>query len=133
MWERDGRTAQGTLQPQPGWRVTDISWRPSTKKLGPAPSIHGNDLAPEEKQRLGLKEKQLAMVLGPFLPAVARQAGLRQGDIIVGADDKTLEMTCGQFEVYIRLNYQPGQKITYNLLRGGRPEKISLVLPASGP
>ncbi len=133
VWERDGRTGEGTLQPQPGWRVTDISWRPSTKKLGPAPSIHGNDLTPEERQRQGLSDKQLAMVLGPFLPAVARQAGLRQGDIIVGADDKTLEMSCGQFEVYIRLNYQPGQKITYNLLCGGRPEKISLVLPASGP
>jgi serine protease Do len=133
VWDRDGRKHEGTLQPQPGWRVTDLSWRASTKKLGPAPSIHGDDLSAEEKQSLGLAGKQLAMVLGPFQPQLARQAGLQQGDIIVGADDKKLEMTAGQFDVYIRLNYQPGQKITYNLLRGGRPARITLTLPASGP
>ena len=112
---------------------TDLSWRASIKKLGPAPSIHGEDLDAEQKQRLGLAPKRLAMVLGPFLPPVARQAGLRQGDIIVGVDDKRLEMTAGQFDVYIRLDYQPGQKLTFNLLRGGRPESVTMTLPASTP
>jgi hypothetical protein len=133
VWERAGNKHEGTLRPPAGWRVTDLSWRASTKKVGPAPSIHGNDLSAEEKQRLGLGPKRLAMALGPFLPQVARQAGLRQGDIIVGVDDKRLEMTAGQFEVYIRLKYQPGQKLTYNLLRGGRPESVTLTLPASTP
>ncbi len=133
IWEREGRKHLGTLRPPAAWRITDLSWRVSTKKLGPAPSIHGNDLSAEEKQRLGLGPKRLAMALGPFLPQVARQAGLRQGDIIVGVDDKQLEMTAGQFDVYIRLEYQPGQKLTYNLLRGGRPESVTLTLPASTP
>ncbi len=132
-WERDGSKHTGTLRPPTGWRVTDLSWRASTKKLGPAPSIHGHDLSVEEKQRLGLEPKRLAMALGPFLPTVVRQAGLRQGDIIIGVDDKRLEMTAGQFDVYIRLEYQPGQKLTYNLLRGGRPESVTLTLPASTP
>jgi serine protease Do len=132
-WEHDGGKREGNLRPPAGWRVTDLSWRASTKRLGPAPSIHGDDLSLEQKQRLGIEPKRLAMVLGPFLPAVARQAGLRQGDIIVGVDDKRLEMTTGQFDVYLRLNYQPGQKLTYNLLRGGRPESVTLTLPASAP
>jgi hypothetical protein len=133
VWEHGGRKREGTLQPRAGWRVTDLSWRASTKKLGPAPSIHGNDLSALEKERLGLGPGRLAMALGPFLPQVARQAGLRQGDIIVGVDDKRLDMTAGQFDVYIRLEYQPGQKLTYNLLRGGRPESVTLTLPASTP
>ena len=133
FWEHDGRKREGTLRPPSGWRVTDLSWRASTKKLGPAPSIHGEDISVEQKHRLGLEPKRLAMALGPFLPPVARQAGLRQGDIIVGVDDKRLEMTAGQLDVYIRLEYQPGQKLTYNLLRGGRPESVTLTLPASAP
>jgi membrane-associated protease RseP (regulator of RpoE activity) len=131
-WTRAGVQHQGTLQPGAGWRETDLSWRASTKKLGPAPSIHGEDLPPEDRQRLGLGANQLAMVLGAFQPAIARQAGLRQGDIIVGADDRKLALTARQFEVYVRLNYQPGQKITYNLLRAGQPAKVTLTLPASG-
>ena len=132
-WERNGGKRDGALRPPAGWRVTDLSWRASTKKLGPAPSIHGDDLAAVQKQALGLEPKRLAMALGPFLPPVARQAGLRQGDIIVGVDGKRLEMTAGQFDVYIRLEYQPGQKLTYNLLRGGRPENVTMTLPASAP
>lgn len=132
-WEREGQMLQGTLRPPTDWRVTDLSWRASIKKLGPAPSIHGDDLSLEQKQRLGLEPGRLAMALGPFLPQVARQAGLRQGDIIVGVDDKRLEMTAGQFDVYIRLNYQQGQKLTFNLLRGGRRENVTMTLPASAP
>jgi serine protease Do len=132
-WQHGLQLRQGVLHPQPGWRRTDLSWRAPTKSLGPAPSIHGEDLPLPEKQRLGLDPDRLAMLLGPFQPQIARQAGLRQGDIIVGIDNKKLAMPARQFEVYIRLNYEPGQKITYNLLRAGQPEKISLTLPASGP
>lgn len=132
-WASDGLTKQGSLVPPGGWRVTDLSWRASTKKLGPAPSIHGDDLSADQKQRLGLESARLAMALGPFLPQVARQAGLRQGDIIVGVDDKRLEMTARQLDVYIRLNYQPGQKLTFNLLRGSRPENVTMTLPAAAP
>ena len=133
IWENGGQKREGILRPAAGWRVTELAWRASTKKLGPAPSIHGEDLSEEQKKQLGLGPKQLAMALGPFLPQVARQAGLRQGDIIVGVDGKRLEMTAGQFDVYIRLEYQPGQKLTYNFLRGGRPENATLTLPASSP
>ena len=132
-WRRGPEERTGTLDPQPGWRITDLSWRASTKKLGPDPSIHGLDVAPDERQRLGLDPKQRAMVLGPFQSQAARQAGLRQGDIIVGADDKKPASSASQFEVYIRLNYEPGQKITYNLIRDGRPERITLTLPDSRP
>jgi hypothetical protein len=132
-WQREGKLLQGNLQPPLGWRETDLSWRASTKKLGPAPSIHGDDLSALQKQQLGLEPERLAMALGPFLPKVARQAGLRQGDIIVGVDGKRLELTAGQLDVYIRLNYQPGQKLTFNLLRGGRPENVTMTLPEAAP
>jgi S1-C subfamily serine protease len=132
-WDRGADRCEGVLRPQAGWRRTDLSWRASTRRLGPAPSIHGDDLGIEERRRLGLSADRLAMVLGPFQPQAARQAGLRQGDVIVGADDRQLSMTAAQFDVHVRLNYEAGRKITYNLLRDGRPLKITLTLPSSPP
>ena len=47
----------------------------------------------------------------------ARRAGIRQNDIILGVDGKTLNMSERRFGAYIRLNYCAGDRITYNLLR----------------
>jgi serine protease Do len=131
VWESQGRRRDGVIQGTADWYVTDISWRASTKRLGPNPSIHGTDLTPEQKQQLGLNPRHLAMALGPFQPPAARQAGLRPGDIIVGVDNHRPEMTAGQFDAYIRLEYQVGQSVTYNYLRGGQALNAALTLPAS--
>ena len=55
--------------------------------------MRGDDLSAEEKQALGLSEKRLAFRQGPFVSEPAQQAGIRQNDIILGVDGKTLEMT----------------------------------------
>jgi S1-C subfamily serine protease len=90
-------------------------------------------LTAEEKTKLGLPEHQLAFYLSAFLSPVARQAGLRANDIILGVDDKRLEMTARQFQAYIRLNYKVGDHAHYNILREGRRLNVPLTLMARPP
>lgn len=90
--------------------------------------VHGDDLTPREKKALGLGEKRLALRQGNFVTPPARQAGVRQNDVIVGVDGKELEMTGRQFAVYVKLNYKVGDKVTYNLLRDGRRVDVELTL-----
>jgi len=133
VWQRDGYPMTSALHPVAGWRQTDLSWRASTRQLGPPPCVHGEDLTAEEKEALGLSRKRLAFRQGNFVTPVARQAGIQQHDIILGADHKVLEMTVAQFGVYIRLNYQVGDLITFNLLRQGRRLDVALKLPNRAP
>lgn len=129
-WRHGDQPMSARLSVGKEWRKTDISWRWSLRGLDPTPWVQGEDLTAEEKAKLGLPEHQLAFYLSAFLSPVARQAGLRANDIILGLDDKRLEMTAQQFQAYIRLNYKVGDRITYNILREGRRLPIPLTLTA---
>jgi serine protease Do len=129
-WQHKEKTRKGEMTLPEGWRKTDISWRWSLRGLEPAPWVRGDDLSAEEKKALGLSEKRLAFRQGPFVSEPAEQAGIRQNDIVLGVDGKTLEMTARQFGAYIRLNYRVGDRVTYNILRKGKRIDIPLRLAA---
>ena len=97
--------------------------------MKPLPQVHGEDLAAAERATLGLTPRQLAFRQGAFIPPAAAHAGARIGDIIVGVDDKRLEMSARQFEMYMRLNYQVGDTVRYDILRGEERLKIAVKLP----
>ncbi len=132
-WERDGREHAGQLELAPGWRKTDISWRTSMWGLEPAPHVGGRDLGEESRKRLGLSDKALAFRQGDAVTVAASAAGVRPGDVIVGVDGKSLELTERQFQAYVRLAYKVGDKVTYNILRDGKRVDVSLTLPAGQP
>src|SRR5262249_6899284 len=75
-WERAGQAHSGRLDLAEGWRKTDVSWRWSLRGLQPEPCVDGEDLTPQEKQRLGLGPRQLAFRQGPFVTPPARHAGV---------------------------------------------------------
>lgn len=126
----DGRVErQGEIRLPPGWRESDISWRASMWNVEPAACVYGEDLEPDEKKKLGLNPKRLAFYQGSFVPPAAQQAGIRAGDVIIGADGKELEMTMLQFNVWVRLSYRVGDVIHYDILRDGKPMKIAVKLP----
>jgi serine protease Do len=129
VWQRGGQQMRGDVTLAAGWRKSDISWRWSLKTLAPSPQLHGEDLTLQEKTALGLTPRQLAFRQGSFVPTPARQAGIRINDIILGVDDKRLEMTARQFETYMRLNYKVGDVARYNILRGGERLMIAVKLP----
>jgi predicted metalloprotease with PDZ domain len=132
-WERAGRPMSGRLRLAAGWRVTDVSWRKSLRSLEPLPWVDGDDLTADEKKQLGLSAKRLAFHQLAYLSTPARQAGLKPRDVIIGIDDKVLEMTARQFLAYVRLNYRVGDRVTYNVLRHGQRVDVPLTLSARPP
>jgi hypothetical protein len=129
VWTREEKTERGSLALVEGWRKTDLSWRWSLKSLQPAPGLRGEDLTAEEKQAIGLDSERLAFLQGNFLGPQAQRAGVRQNDVILGFDDRSLKMSARQFDVYVRLNCRPGQQITVNVLRDGRRLNLPMRLP----
>jgi membrane-associated protease RseP (regulator of RpoE activity) len=129
-WQHDKERHTRALSLAEGWRKTDISWRWSLRGVDPKPLVHGDDLSAEEKKAIGLSAKQLAFRQGPFVSQPARQAGIRQNDIIVGVDGKALDMNERQFGAYIRLHYRVGDRVTYNILRRGQRLDFPLTLSA---
>jgi S1-C subfamily serine protease len=129
-WRRGDRAMTGSLDVAEGWRETDISWRTSMWGLEPAPGVHGKDLTADEKKSIGLMPTRLAFRQGQFVPPQAQAAGVHAQDIILGIDEKPLEMTMLQFNAYVRLNHQVGDRITLNVLRNGKRLDLPMTLPA---
>lgn len=127
-WQRDGKEHRGVLTLTEGWRKTDISWRWSLRGVDPPPWVRGPDLSAYEKKVLGLPLDRLALEQGQFVSQPARQAGIRQGDVILGIDGKMLSMTGQQFGAYVRLNYKVGDRVVYNVLRDGKRIDVPLTL-----
>jgi len=129
VWRRGEQTMQGNLALAPGWRKSDITWRPSLQRLVPAARLYGIDLSAEEKKNLGLSPTQLAFRQKDSVPAQARQAGIRPGDIVLGVDDKQLtNMDVIDFLKYVRRNYLIGDQVTVNILRDGQRLNLPMTL-----
>jgi hypothetical protein len=128
-WERGGETQKGTFTLAEGWRQTDLSWRWSLQSLQPAPGLRGEDLTADEKKAHGIDPQRLAFRQGNFVGRSAQLAGVRQNDVILGLDDRALRMSARQFDVYVRLNFQPGQRVVVNVLREGKRLDLPMRLP----
>jgi predicted metalloprotease with PDZ domain len=126
--QRDGKEETTTLELPADWRKTDVSWRWSLRGLDPMPPVRGDDLSAAEKVSLGLSPKRLAFRQGPFVTPAAEAAGIHQNDVVIGVDGKELEMNERQFGAYVRLSYKVGDRLTLNLLRGGRRVDVAVVL-----
>lgn len=127
-WVSGGKERSAKLTLVEDWKRTDLSWRWSLRAIDPQPWVHGVDLTAQEKKMLGLSPNRMAICQGGFVSEPARQAGIRQDDVIVGVGGKELEMTARQFSAYVRLNYKPGDRVVYNLLRDGKPVDVTITL-----
>lgn len=127
-WQRGDTTQRGDLELPAGWRKTDISWRESMWGLDPAPGVFGAELADADKKKLGLSVKALAFRQGTYVPPQALAAGIQAGDIIIGIDDKKLEMSMRKFNAHVRLTYKVGDRVTLNIIRDGKRHDIPMTL-----
>lgn len=123
-WMRDAMLFNKTLSLVDGWRKTNILWRPSMYKMVAAPRVFGDDLSAHEKATFGLRENQLAFRQRKSVSTQARAAGIQPGDIILGFNDRKLEMDAYEFQSYVRREYLAGDTVNVNLIRRGR--KITL-------
>jgi S1-C subfamily serine protease len=126
-WRRDDTVVKAKLSLRDGWRKSDISWRPSMQHYVASARLYGTDLTSEEKKVLGLPAKRLAFRQQDSLTAQARAAGVRAGDIILGIEDKPLEMDVSGFLHYVQRNYLVGDRVTVNVIRDGR--RMNLTMP----
>jgi S1-C subfamily serine protease len=111
------------------WKQGDLSWRASSW-FG---LRHGLDIQPlpgGERLKRGLAADELAFVVrnlfgrgGPLL----RKAGLQPGDVIVGMDGKTKNLTESEFLARLRLDHAPGEKVHLTILRGNK--RLELAVP----
>ena len=82
----------------------------------------------KEKKALGLSEKRLAFRQDKPLPADLKAIGLREDDVIVGVDGLEAAMTMREFLAFLRRNYLVGERVTLNVLRGGKRAGLPLTL-----
>jgi hypothetical protein len=129
-WERSGREQSGTLDLPAGWRETDISWRESMWGLSPVASLHGQDLSAAQKRALGLPADRMAFRQGKFVPVPARAACVREGDVILGFEGRDWTTTMRQFNAFVRLNYNVGDRVTLLILRDGQRFRLPMTLAA---
>jgi serine protease Do len=128
IWQRGGQQHQAELTVADGWKKTNITWRPSLMDLLPSLPLFGTDLTAAEKQKLGLPKEHLAFRQDAPVPLSMEKLGVRENDVIIGIDDLKLEMSADQFLGYIRQSHLIGDRITLNLLRGGKRMNVPITL-----
>jgi S1-C subfamily serine protease len=127
-YERAGKPLEGTLTLAPGWRRTNVTWRPSLLDMLPSLTVYGDDLTAKEKQALGLDAKRLAFRQQAPVHKAARDMGVQENDIILGIDSKQMEMSMDQFLGHIRQNFLIGESVTFNLIRAGKRLDLKVTL-----
>jgi hypothetical protein len=131
---RGGRTTELTLTLPNGWRQRgDISWRVSTWGLRrmAAGGMVLEELPAADRKKVGLPEAALALRvkhIGQFGPhAAAKNAGFRQGDIVVSFDERTDLRRETDLLAHAVNQRKPGDRVAVTVLRDGN--KINLALP----
>jgi len=124
--KRAGQSLQKTITLSGSWKETDLSWRESSWAL--RPGLQTVPLSPEQKQTGNISADALALRVKWILPKAAyvKEAGLREGDLIVAVDGKTAAMNESQWLAYVRLNHRPGDTVRLTLRRGSQTEDVLL-------
>ncbi len=128
IFERDGKPIESKLTLEPDWRWTNITWRPSLLDMLPSLTVYGDDLTAAEKKAVGLSEKRLAFRQQAEVHRDAKAMGVQARDIILGVDNKMLEMSMQQFLGHVRQNYLVGEAMTLNVLRDGKRVDLKVQL-----
>ena len=122
---RDGKTLTRTLDLPAGWRDGDISWRTTTWELRRM-ALGGmklNDLDDEQRREAKLPANTMALRarhVGEFGEhALAKKAGLLQGDILIAFDGRSARMTESQVLADLLRRRKPGDVVSVTVLRNG--------------
>ena len=127
------RGTKHTLRMDTEWKRTDISWRGSIWSLSPKLRVWTPMLEAAERKRHGIPDEQAALLVRWINTdsdggRAARDAGLRQGDIVTAVEGTPLTMTPGQFNVHIKLHYKVGDELPLTVLRDGKRKAIRIRL-----
>ena len=127
-WTRDGQGMTGSIALPRGWKRSDVSWRPSMKRMVPSAPFKGTELTSAEKEMLGLKSDQYALRLRSLPRRQSQGDGVQVGDVLIGIDNKKPGREGESLQDFIRREYVVGDRVELQLLRDGKKVTVPLVL-----
>ncbi|MCI0536717.1 MAG: PDZ domain-containing protein [Verrucomicrobiales bacterium] len=121
---RSGQVLNKTIALSGNWKESDLSWRESSWSF--RPSLWTIPLSEEEKKKrnIPLSESGLLVKWVFGRTQLAKQAGLKDGDVIVAVDGQPVPQDESHFMAQIRLNHPPAHKVKLTLLRNGQREEV---------
>lgn len=127
-WRRNAERLSGNLSLETDWKRSDLTWRASVRgRFVPSLPMSGDDLTANERQALGLTEKQMAF-RAARLKDRAKLAGFQAGDVVLAVNDKTLDLTASEFRQYFRREFLVGDTVRFTVVRNGEKVMIPLIL-----
>jgi hypothetical protein len=133
---RGGRSETRTLTLAKGWKKTNFLWRGSRWSLKPQPGFWAPALTDAQRAQLGdavpagSKPLRVQWInAGRREGRAARDAGLREGDVIVGYEGKPFTFATPQdFQMDVRLNRRAGETMKLSVLRDGKRLDVAVPL-----
>jgi hypothetical protein len=128
---RDGKSLTRTLDLPTGWRDGNISWRVTTWEL--RRMVFGGmklgDLDDAQRREAKLPLDSLALrvqYVGQFgAHALAKKAGVLQGDVLIAFDGRTDRMSESQLIANLLRRRKPGEVVSLTVLRDGEKRVMS--------
>ena len=128
------RSGKKTVVLKAGWKRYDMSWRGSMWSVRPKLRVWAPVLSVDRRNAIGIPKTDTALLVkwinrGSKGGRSAFESGLREGDVIVALNGRPLrDMTPGQFNAHIKLNYKVGQELPVTVLRKGRRQSVRIRL-----
>jgi len=131
--KRDGNVLEPVLQLSGDWRKdADVAWRSSVEAVGPNAGFWGVKANDDQRRNLKLKKDDLALRVTFVWAKWTREAGIRNGDVVVAVDGKRNDMTVRQIHAHLQMNRNWGDVVSLTVLRRGKEMTLRLHLP-DGP
>jgi hypothetical protein len=134
--KRKGMPVSLTLKLAKGWRQRDdIAWRASTWELRRLAlgGMYLITLPDEDRASLKLAPKTTALLVqhvGQYAPHdLANKAGVRKGDIVIGANSKTDLLRETDLIAWRLREKKPGDKLVVTILRNGTKQDLTISFP----
>lgn len=132
--KRGSDTIAPTLKLSGNWRRTkDPSWRESLHVAGPNGGFWGHKLSEEEREKAGVPNDQMAVVVTHIWGEHTRRAGIKNDDIVVKFDGLARDMTIAQLHAHLNLNRNYGDAVPLTIHRQGKKHDLILILPKEAP
>ncbi|MDZ7814428.1 MAG: PDZ domain-containing protein [Planctomycetota bacterium] len=132
---RNGELVRKKLSFRKNWKEHDIYWRKSITKTtyGTSPGFPWT-FRVKEPQRTKLNIGPDEMAAKPWYgrgkgSSPAYDAGLRGHHIIIAVNGENPDIFGRAMQVYFKLNFKPGQRITLTILDNGKKRKITYKAP----
>ena len=127
-WKNGGSVREAMLSLAPGWRKTNITWRPSLLDMLPAVPFRPEELTPEERKRVGIPAEQAAFRQGPRVHSTLAEAGVKPDDIVLSIGGAPINGTSDDLLGHVRRNFLKGETVEVAIMRRGTDIKLQINL-----